>query len=172
VLDRQLVEDDPVCGGDLTDALGLGNDCDAAVPRWSRLDPVLREQRDEPVGARRAHSGRPGRHRIDLAHRSLPHEPSAMDDHDLVDRLRHLSEHVARDQDRAALSCQRAEEFAQPAHPLRVEPVRRLVEHEHLGIAEQRRRQPEPLAHSQRVALDAPLSRLAQVDEPEHLVHP
>ena len=46
-------------------------------------------------------------------------------------------------------SCgERAEQVAQPADALRVEPVRRLVEHEHLGVAEQRARERRAAASS------------------------
>ena len=54
---------------------------------------------------------------------------------------------------------ERAQEVAQPAHALRVEPVGRLVEDQQLRVAEQRRREPEPLPHPERVALDAALRR-------------
>ena len=60
---------------------------------------------------------------------------------------------------------ERAQEVAQPAHALRVEPVRRLVEDEQLGLAEQRRREAEPLAHAERVALDAASCRVLELDE-------
>ena len=66
---------------------------------------------------------------------------------------------------------ERAQEVAQPAHTLRVEPVRRLVEDQQLGVAEQRGRQPEPLAHPERVPLDAPARRRVELDQAQHLVH-
>ena len=75
----------------------------------------------------------------------------------LVDRLRDLGQHVARDEHRPAARRERAQEVAQPAHAFRVEPVRRLVEHEQLRLAEQRGGEPEPLPHAERVALDAPV---------------
>ena len=65
---------------------------------------------------------------------------------------------------------ERAEEVTEPADPLRVETVRRLVQHEHLGVAEERGREAESLAHPERVALHAPASRRAHVHEREHLV--
>ena len=110
--------------------------------------------------------------RRELRQRRLDHEPAAVDDQHAVDRLRDLGEHVARDEDRAPARRERAQEVAQPAHPLGVEPVRRLVEHEQLGIAQQRRGQPEPLPHSERVALHAPVLRRVELDQPQHLVDP
>jgi hypothetical protein len=96
---------------------------------------------------------------------------AAVDDHDLVDGLRHLGEHVARDQDRPALARERPEEVAEPADALRVEAVRRLVQDEHLGIAEERGGQAEALPHPQRVALHAATAGLSEVDECQDLVH-
>ena len=55
----------------------------------------------------------------------------------------------------AALS---AQERAHPADPARVEAVDRLVQDQHLRVAEQRRGQPEPAAHAQREAA-GPLAR-------------
>ena len=63
-----------------------------------------------------------------------------------------------------------AQQGAQPADALRVEAVERLVEHQDLGVAEQRRRQPEPLAHAQRVRADAPARRVLEPDQVQHLV--
>ena len=111
------------------------------------------------VGVRGATDRRTRSHRLDLGHRRLPDEPAAMDDHDLVDGLRDLREDVARDQDRPPLARERAEEVAKPADALRVEAVRRLVEDEHLGVAEKRRREAESLPHPERVALHAPPAR-------------
>ena len=66
-----------------------------------------------------------------------------------------------------------AQELAHPAHPGRVEPVGRLVEDQHLGVAEQRVGEPEPLAHAERVLPD-PLARgrALEPDEVEQPVDP
>ena len=61
-------------------------------------------------------------------------------------------------------------ELAHVAHPGRVEPGRRLVEQQELRVAQQRRRDAEPLAHPVRVAADAVLAAIAQLDHVEHLV--
>ena len=105
----------------------------APSPRACTLDSARRPAATASrVRIGDADDRRPRRHRLDVGHRRLPHEPAAMDDHDLVDGLRDLGEHVARDEDRPALARERAEEVAQPADALRIEAVRRLVEHEHL----------------------------------------
>ena len=102
---------------------------------------------------------------VSCVERRLDHEPAAVDDQDLVDGLRDLGQDVARDEHGAPAGRERAQEVAQPAHALGVEPVRRLVEHEQLRLAEQRRREPEPLAHAERVALDAPSRGAVELDE-------
>ena len=71
-----------------------------------------------------------------------------------------------------ALGSQRAEEVPKPADALRIEAVGRLVENEHLRVAEQRGSESEALPHPERVALDAPPPGLRQLDEGEHLVDP
>ena len=134
--------------------------------------PASASERRERAGSGRADSRLAGSHRLDLGHRRVLHEPAPVDDHDLVDGLRDLGEDVARDEHRAALGRERAEEVAEPADPLRVEPVRRLVEDEHLRVAEERGREPEPLAHPERVALRAPTRGAGQLDEVEQLVDP
>ena len=74
-------------------------------------------------------------------------QSAAIEHHDVLDGLRHLCEHVAGEQDGPALVGQTAEEVAQPADPLRVQAVRRLVEHQHPGIADQGGGEPEALLH-------------------------
>ena len=80
---------------------------------------------------------------------ALEHEAPARDDQQRVDGLLHLGEQVRRHEHRAALGRELAEEAAHPADPLGIEAVRRLVEHEHTRIAQQRVRQAEALAHAQ-----------------------
>ena len=58
------------------------------------------------------------------------------------------------------------------ADALRVEAVRRLVQHQQVGLAQQRRSQPEPLPHAERVRLDRPAADPAEADLVQHLVHP
>ena len=95
-----------------------------------------------------------------------------MDDHDAIDGLGDLGEDVAGDEDRASLGRERAQEVPEPSDPGRIEAVRRLIEHEHFRVAEQRRREAEALAHPERVALHALFGGGAQLNEREHLLHP
>ena len=140
-LDRELVQDDAVGGGDLADPFRRSGAVIAVRRRRSVASiSFIRRARCRSRGAiRRAHQRRPRRHRLDVGDRRLPHQPAAMDDHDLVDGLSNLREDVARDEDRAPLRRERAQKVAEPADALRIEAVRRLVEDEHLRVAEQRR---------------------------------
>ena len=59
-----------------------------------------------------------------------------------------------------------------PAHAVRVEAVDRLVEHQHLRVAQQRAGDAEPLAHAERVGAGAAPGGPGQPDAFEHLVDP
>jgi hypothetical protein len=88
------------------------------------------------------------------------------DDLDLVQQVR--------GQQHRAAAC--GEVLQQPAHPVdpgRVQAVGRLVEHQHLRLADQGVRDPEPLPHAQRVVAEAPVAFLAgQPDQLQHRVDP
>jgi hypothetical protein len=55
---------------------------------------------------------------------------------------------VARDQHGVALGGEAPQEVAEPTDPLGVQAVRRLVQDQDARLAEQRRAEPEPLAHA------------------------
>ena len=59
---------------------------------------------------------------------------------------------------------------AQPADALRIEAVGRLVEDQDARVAEQRRGEPEPLAHAERVLARAPVGGVRELDERQDLV--
>src|SRR3954466_6033788 len=63
----------------------------------------------------------------DLLQRALRDRLAAGDHHDVVGRLADLGEHVAGDEDRAALRGEAPEEVTQPADAVRVQAVARLV---------------------------------------------
>jgi hypothetical protein len=71
---------------------------------------------------------------------------------------------MAGNQDRTALRGERPEQITDPSHALRVQPVHGLVEDENGRIAEQRRREPQPLAHAQREAADPLAGHIGQTD--------
>jgi hypothetical protein len=63
---------------------------------------------------------------------------AARDDHDSVDRLLHLREHMTRDQHGPALDVgEVTEQASQPDDALGVEAVRRLIDQQHSRIAEE-----------------------------------
>ena len=75
-----------------------------------------------------------------------------------------LRQQVAGDEDRRSAVGETAEELPHLAHPGGIEPVRRLVEHEQLRIAQQRLRDAEPLAHPLAVSLDPFPGRIRETD--------
>ena len=100
------------------------------------------------------------------------HEPPVTDDEHPVDGLGDLREDVTGDEHGAALCGQAAQEVTQPANALGVEPVGRLVEDQQLRVAEQRDREPEPLAHPERVSLHAAPGGVTQFYQAQHLIGP
>ena len=115
--------------------------------------------RDRPVGSAEHLGQRPARAQL-----------AVRDHHHVVHALGHLGQQVARHQHGAPAAGLVAQQVAHPADAGRVEPVAGLVEDQHLGVAQQRRRDGEPLAHAHRVALHPAVARLGQPDLLEHLV--
>ena len=81
-------------------------------------------------------------------------------------------EQVAGQQHRAAARGVPAQQVAHPADALGVQPVGRLVEHQHRRVGQQRAGDPEPLPHAERVAADPAPAGVGEPDQLEHLVHP
>jgi len=77
---------------------------------------------------------------------------------------------MARDENGAALVSEPAKQPAQPADALRVQPVRRFVQHDRPRVSEQRGGQAEALPHPHRVAADLAPCGITQPDQLEHLV--
>jgi len=92
------------------------------------------------------------------------------DDDQLIGHQRHLAHQVRGHEDRAALVREVAQEVADPADALGIESVHRLVEDQRLGVAEQCRRDAEPLTHAEREAADALPGHLLQPHQIDHLV--
>ena len=88
--------------------------------------------------------------------------PSGKPVQHLINGLRDLRKYVARNEHRTTLRRQPAQEVTQPAHALRVKPVSRLIENQQLRVANQRRRQSQPLAHPQRMPLQTPPRRTVE----------
>ena len=139
-------------------------------PSWAGVVAVLGQHRGQALVLRRADPHARAGAAAQRRERAVGDQPAVVDDHDLVDGLGDLGQHVAREQHRAALGGQVAQEVAQPADALGVEAVGGLVEHEDPGIAEQRGGEAEPLGHAEREAAGAAARGVAEVDELEHLV--
>ena len=79
---------------------------------------------------------------------------------------------MARDEDGSALRGKRAQQLANPADPIGVEPIHRLVEHQYARIAEQSDGDAEALAHAQRELTHPLLGDRRQANQLEYLVDP
>ena len=84
----------------------------------------------------------------------------------------HFAHQVGGDKDRTTLAGQRLEQVADPADPLGVKPVDRLVQDDGPRITEQRSGDAEPLAHPEREPTGAFAGYLLQADRLDHLNHP
>ncbi len=120
-------------------------------------DPRGRQHRGRDTGLGDAHQQlRLMPEREHLGDRALGHQPAAGDDRDAVAHLLHLAEQVAGHEDRPALR-RRATRMSSrnslmPAGSRPFEGSSRISS---AGILQQRGREPEPLAHPERVALHA-----------------
>ena len=65
-----------------------------------------------------------------------PYDAPLGHDHQIVGRLLHLMQQVARHEDRPALTCEPANEGSDPAYSLGIQSVHGLVEHHGFGIPE------------------------------------
>src|SRR5436305_1050059 len=97
-------------------------------------------------------------------------EAAAADHDDLLGRQRHLAHQVRRDEDRAPFCSEALEQVANPVDALGVKTVHGLVEDQRRGVAEQRARDAEALAHSERELPHALACDVVQPDEVDQLV--
>ena len=88
---------------------------------------------------------------------ALGDDPAVADHDQVVGDDLDLVQQVRGEQHGAALVGVAAEQVAHPADAGRVEAVGRLVEDQHLGVADQGGRDAEPLAHAERVVADPAL---------------
>ena len=65
-----------------------------------------------------------------------------------------------------------ADEVSGRCDAVRIQAVERLVQYEDRRVADQRRRECQPLPHAERVAADAAVGRVGQPDRVEHLLDP
>ena len=98
-------------------------------------------------------------------------QPPVMDDHDLVRELRHLGEHVARDEDGAPAAAKERRKSRSQRIPSGSRPFAGSSSTSSSRDAEQRARDAQALPHSERVAADLPPCGAAQLHLREYLVH-
>ena len=103
--------------------------------------------------------------------RALEQQLALVEHEQRVGDLLDLAQHVRRHEHGAALIGERAHEQTDPADALGVEAVRRLVEHQHARVAQQRFGDRQAVLHTERQAADAHLGHLGQADDGEHFAH-
>ncbi|MCF0087411.1 hypothetical protein B0E37_02474 [Streptomyces sp. MH192] len=106
----------------------------------------------------------------EVPHAHVGEELPAADDDEVVGGERHLAHQVGGDEDRTALRREGLHQVPHPEDAFGVEAVDRLVEEQHLGVAEERGGDAEALAHAEREALGAAPGHVLQADDAEHLV--
>ena len=111
-----------------------------------------------------------GRGRDELLHAPVG-DQSTLSDHDqMIGRHRHLAHQVRGDEHRTTLGGETAQQPANPLDALGVEAVDRLVQHHRLRVAQQCRRDPQPLAHAERELPGALARDVVQPDEVDQLL--
>ena len=153
--------------------------CSAVSPPTSSAPSSVAVDGDARARERVAQLGRAGRADANEILRGLAQElldaqvgdqPAAPDHDQMLGGQRHLAHQVRGEEHRAALGGELLEQVADPLDPLGVEAVGRLVEDQDLRVGEQRRGDPEPLAHAERELPDALAGDLLQADAVDHLV--
>ena len=99
-------------------------------------------------------------------------QPAPVDDDAVVGHVLDLAEQVAGQEDRAAVVGEPPQEGAQRGDPLRVQPVERLVQHQHARVPDQRGRQRQALPHAERVPAHPASRRLGQAELGQQLLGP
>ena len=167
----QLVDRDAGGEGDVTDPFARCSvDEQRVVGAGRHLQRLGTQRLGEPLRVAAADANRAAGPGDQLCQGGREHEPPVIDDEHPVDGLGDLGEDVAGDEHGAALCGQAAQEVPQPADAFGVEPVGRLVEDQQFRVAEQRRRQPEPLAHPERVSLHPSPGGIIELHQAQHLV--
>jgi hypothetical protein len=154
----------------VADRGGVGPGDDEPVVSALHLEAPRPEGGGEPLRAGALHLDGAAAAGDELVDRAVRDHAAAGDNDHRVGGLRHLGEHVTRHQHGPALRREPAHEVAQPADPLRIEPVGGLVQDQDPGIAEQGRGEREPLAHAERVLADPAARRVLKRHDLDRLV--
>ncbi len=88
----------------------------------------------------------------------------------MVDGGLHFVEQVAGQQHRPATVGEVTQQPAHPGNALGIQPVRGLVQDQHLRLAHERLRDPEPLPHPEGVATHPPICRVGQPDQVQQVI--
>ena len=107
----------------------------------------------------------------DVLQRSLRDEPALLQQDDVVARRLDLGQPVRAQQRRRAALGQLPDEVADLDRALGIEAVGRLVEHDDRGIADERERDPDALAHAERERADRVLGAIREPDAVQDLPH-
>nr|AWS27355.1 FunJ4 [Streptosporangium sp. KD35] len=160
---RQLVDRDAMLSGKITDRGGVGarHRKTALRPERHRRAGALQDPAqlhvprgpDQDVAAEA-----PG----EVLHRGLGDQPAPPDDEHVVNGLGHLAHQMAGQQHRPAFRGERAHQVTRPADALGVQSVHRLVQENDAGITQQRRRDAQPLPHTERETPDALVRHVLQ----------
>ena len=132
--------------------------------------PALQEIGGEQPRLARANDDAPRpvvHQRPDLVEVARSGEPALRHHEHVRAEALHLVEHVARDDDAAALAAEPLEELDHVGALARVEPGQRLVEHDQPRVVDDRLRELDALAHALRVRRQAPLVRRIELDRLE-----
>ena len=131
-------------------ALDADSDDDAGVQEVGGEEPRLARPDDDAT--------RPVVHqRPDLAEVARGGEPALRHHEHVRSEALDLVEHVARDDDAAAVAAEAVEELDHVRALARIEPGERLVEHDQPRVVDDRLRELDPLAHALRVGRQPPL---------------
>ncbi len=131
--------------------------------RGRRLAALGLEAEEDLVERARSRAGAELRRRPGGDQRTLPEQEQVVAPLGLV-------HHVARDEQRRPLVGEPMEELPEVAAEQRVEPDRRLVQHEQLGVGEERDRERDAGPLAARQPRDDPASLRAERDGIDHLV--
>ena len=106
-----------------------------------------------------------GFNREQILHSAFPDENPAREDPDPIANLLHLGEEMRREQNGNPASFQIENEIADFAGALRIDPGRRLIEHDQLRLLDERLSQPDSLQHSLGITAQTPIPRTLQANE-------
>ena len=168
------MQHDPMAGGQFSD-LGRGHTDhrQGTIVSLGHLGPRAPQHAGQRSGLRRAnHYPGPYVGVHEVAHRARRDQFALADDHQIVGRLGHFREQMARNQYGSALRGQIAQEVTHPQDPLGIKAVHRFVEQHGVRIPQERHGNTEPLMHPEGELPDLFVRNRRHADQVEHLIDP